>query len=682
MTREHGALTCSRGAAPAPRRWRVLWIECVALTLLAGCEGGGLGVEPGGQGSPGEQPVQVTLTVSTDADFSTVAVDERGTVTRCPRIPGAAARCELRYLGHETLTLQAHPGAGWRFDRWSGCEVSRATTVTIVMPARDTECHAHFYPFDDGFDLSVVPQRVSTIPGVLATTQLAIERGPNFVGVPIRLALVDPPASITLTAPAGTVTADTAALALDVPRTARPGHYLLTVRAEATNRQGQDIARTGLVAIDVEDTGHFHIVLETPTLAISPGTSCTLMAGIYRSIGFPDPIGLSASALPPGVSADFNPNPSALNDAQWTLTADADAPFGETEVSVLGSAGSHQSSAALRLAVTAARDSCASGQFALPPVPAAFSIAPSSASTTLPQGEITAVDFTLDRGGGYQGEVFFSATGVPPGMLAKFDPPTPALGNTKRLVLITSPTASLGTFTVDVAATGGGHIATAHLTVEVTPGFASCSEPAIADTFASAFWTSPPPSAALEVGSRDLANAAKAYLAFDAAAIDPVFDRAELVLSLLSSDWVQVDPSGTRPIIVYGVIDNDDWKLLALPEPALNWDNAPKNNRASSHDFVGEGSTPTAPARSLGSFVVRPSDAPGTLYRIDVTDYLRWAINGNPAYSSFAPRDDDGIVTFMMGNNMQYSMGASDYTRLVSRESGAACERPHLEIYR
>lgn len=682
MAAHGGSLDGGTGPVQVPGR-RGTWRRAIALhTLLvlavfSGCDtrfGG-----PGADIATGPPLSRYTLTVSAVAPSASVTIDERGTTNQCPRQGGGP--CELRYLGNEILTLRAHPPAGWRFDRWSGCEVSRSPTIVIVMPIHNADCEAHFFAFDDGFDLSVLPQRVVTAPGIQATSQLAIERGTNFAGIAVQFHLVDPPAGITLAAPASGVTSDAAALALDVPNTVVPGHYLLSLRAEARNRLGQDVARTVTLGIDVIDAGDFYLSLDTPTLSISPGTSCALLAGAHRSIGFSDAIDFESAALPQGVSASFNPNPLVGNETQWLISADAQAPFSEHEVAVGGRAGARTRSASLRLAVTAARDSCATGSFAAAPVPQAFSITLSAASLTQPQGEIGAIDITIDRSAGYLDEVRFSAGGAPPGTLVKFDPPTPALGNTKRMIVLTSPTAPLGLFDIDVTATGGGHIRTARLTLQVTSGAQFCPLTVVADTFASAFWSSAPPSSILEVGSRDLARAAKPYLAFDISQIAPPFDKVELVVSLFSNDWAQADPDGTRTVVVRGITDNNDWNPSMLPEAALNWNNAPKNDTNSTHGFLDEGTTPAHSVRTLGFFTVFANHAQGRLYRIDVTDFVRWALERNPAYSAFAARDADGIVTFMMGNNRQTSIGSSDFTVLFSRESASLCGRPHLEVY-
>lgn len=661
---------------------------CVALSALVvsvGCEEmessplAGLAVS----GSPPvPAPIQYTLTVATDMPAAAVEIDERGVVSRCPRQPGTA--CELRYLGNETLTLTATAPAGSRFDRWSGCEVSGNATVVIRMPQRDIECRAHFFPFDDGFDVSVLPERVVTAPGVMATARLTLERGSNFAAVPIDFRLIDPPAGISLIAPAAGVSADSAALALNVPAGAAPGHYLLTLGAEAQNRLGQAVARTVRLAVDVTNAGKFYVSVDTPTLSISPGASCRLTTFVHREIEFQDPVDFTASPLPPGVSASFDPDPSVGN-TELTLTADAQAPFGEHETVVAGHAGSRQSTATLRLAVTAARDSCASGNFALPPTLEDFAISVSPSSVTLAQGEITAVDLVIDRSSGYLGEVFFTVTGAPPGTFAKFDPATPTFGNSKRLILLTSPTATPGSYPINITATGGGRMHPAWLDLDITANpLVSCGQAAIADSFASATGASAPPDAILEVSSRDLQSAAKTYLAFDAGAeIDPAFDKVEFVIGLYSNDWAPADPDDNRSILVYGITDNRDWDLTSIPEATLDWNNAPKNNPASPYQFLDSGSTPAESARVLGSFAVEPDHVRGKLYRVDVTDYVRRALGRNATYSGFATRDTDGILTFMLGNNRVTSIGSSDYTRFYPRESAATtCEQPHLEVYR
>jgi hypothetical protein len=65
-----------------------------------------------------------------------------------------------------------------------------------------------------------------------------------------------------------------------------------------------------------------------------------------------------------------------------------------------------------------------------------------------------------------------------------------------------------------------------------------------------------------------------------------------------------------------------------------------------------------------------------------MTEYVRRGLGLNPTYSGFAARDSDGIPSFMPGNNRQSSIGSSDFTLLLPRESPTECARPHLEVYR
>jgi hypothetical protein len=318
-----------------------------------------------------------------------------------------------------------------------------------------------------------------------------------------------------------------------------------------------------------------------------------------------------------------------------------------------------------------------------PPPPAAdFSIALSPASLTIEQNAIAAVDIAINRAFAFTEAVSFTVAGAPPGTLARFDPPTPTAGNSKRLILTTQSTARLGTVPIEITATGGGLTRSATLTAEITPGVQFCPLGALADSFVSPPITdgSPGVSQVLRVSSSTLQQAAKPYLAFDVSGIAPSFFKVELVMNLYANPGAVASDS-TRTVWVRGITDNADWYLSSTSELGINWNNAPKNDTTQAYGFVGEGAASSDPARVLGSIVVFPSHAPGARYRVDVTDYVRWALGLNPGYSSFAARDADGILTVMMSNNRIYAVGANDYTEFRSREMPVECDRPHLEVY-
>ncbi len=80
--------------------------------------------------------------------------------------------------------------------------------------------------------------------------------------------------------------------------------------------------------------------------------------------------------------------------------------------------------------------------------------------------------------------------------------------------------------------------------------------------------------------------------------------------------------------------------------------------------------------------MVWSADVTRKRYRVDVTQYVRWALDPNTGYSSLAAIDADGILTFMLGNNLLFGGKLDNYTEFFSREAPDACDRPHLEVFR
>ncbi len=629
--------------------------------------------------NPSPPTVQYTLTVSGEPAGGQITVDERSAVLTCPVQPSSP--CTKRVLPDAILTLEAQTDDGWRFDRWENCEVARSAKIVIKMPKQDLECKARLFNFVDAFDVAVLPDRIATFPGTPATAQLRIERGASFGTLPVSFELIDPPGGVTLSAPASGVAGTVESLSLDVPRSASPGQYQLVLRATARDRNGQDVERRVTLTLVIQDLSGFRLQLDTPTLAISRGTTCQLSVVADRDSGFTDPINLSAAPLPPGVTAAFEFNPTQGNVTGWSVTAADDAAFGEQMVSVVGSARALARRVDLRVAVTAAQDSCATGHFSMP-TNDDFSVSASATSIAVPQGQSATVDIGIDRSLGYLGDVDLTVGGAPVGALLKFNPPSPVSGNGTRLQILTAEGATRGISTIIVTATGNSRIHQASFQLAITPGAMTCPLGVVADS------TVNPSSLQsalniLLVGSNSLLRAYKSYLAFDAARIPQPFERVDLVVSLQENSWATADPTSTRTVSLFGVIDDRDWSPSLLAESAINWSNAPKNDTASTYGFVGAGSTPADPVRALGTIVTRATDANTKQFRVDVTDYVRWGLGLKPDFSSFAPRDADGLLTFLMGNNLPYhAAGDNDWTAFYARENPQACLRPHLEVYR
>lgn len=429
----------------------------------------------------------------------------------------------------------------------------------------------------------------------------------------------------------------------------------------------------------------FGLAPVAPAMSVMQGSSGEVAVDIARNAGFAGvPITLGAESANSGIQVGFAPNPASADSALATVSVALTTPPGTYDVRILGTGTPAGGSEVLRgthLLVTV------TGLPPPPPPPAGdFSITPRSASLTLPQGEITAVDIDINRTLGFSDLVSFSASAVPRGTNARFDPPGPTGGNAKRLILVAGPTADLRTSAMTVTATSSSGLSrTAQVSVTVMPGQASCQNEPIADAYIGPSITNGAGgiSQVLRVGTGLFEQAAKTYLAFDVrAATDAAFDKVEFVISLYSNPWAVAQPDSTRTVYVWGVTDNNDWKPVILSEVGIDWGNAPKNDTTSQYDFLGEGTTSSDATRFVGSLVVWSADVTRKRYRVDVTQYVRWALDPNTGYSSLAAIDADGILTFMLGNNLLFGGKLDNYTEFFSREAPDACDRPHLEVFR
>ena len=109
----------------------------------------------------------------------------------------------------------------------------------------------------------------------------------------------------------------------------------------------------------------------------------------------------------------------------------------------------------------------------LPPATASFGIRADTPEITVLTGRTAAFGFTVDRSGGYTGDVAFTATGLPAGVTANFAP-NPTRGGT---VLYATPSASTpnGRYTVTIKATSdplNARFTSVILSVTSTPDFA------------------------------------------------------------------------------------------------------------------------------------------------------------------------------------------------------------------
>ncbi len=196
------------------------------------------------------------------------------------------------------------------------------------------------------------------------------------------------------------------------------------------------------------------------SLSASP-TSLTIVQGgaggnttisVHPANGFSGSVGLSVtSVLPSGVSTGFNPNPTT-GSSVLTLAASSTATVGTVTVTVTGTSGSLTHTTSVTLTVNA---SVPAPDFSLSATPSALSVG---------RGKSVTSTISVNKLNGFSGTVSLSASGLPKGVTATFNPASTSGSST--LTLKASNTANLGTATATIKGVSGSlsHTTTISLT--------------------------------------------------------------------------------------------------------------------------------------------------------------------------------------------------------------------------
>jgi|HubBroStandDraft_4_1064222.scaffolds.fasta_scaffold05635_3 subtilase family serine protease len=196
---------------------------------------------------------------------------------------------------------------------------------------------------------------------------------------------------------------------------------------------------------------NFSLSANPSSVVITQGSSATSTITITPVNGFSGSVTLSASGLPSGVTAAFNPNPTT-SVSTLTLTASSTAATGTVTVTITGTSGSLTNSTTISLTVQALVQS-----FTLSASPTAVTIAKGGASGTS--------NITITPVNGFSGSVTLTTSTLPKGVTGSFSP-NPATSSSV-LTLTASKTAKAGTVTVTITGTSGSLKATTTITLTV-----------------------------------------------------------------------------------------------------------------------------------------------------------------------------------------------------------------------
>ncbi len=205
----------------------------------------------------------------------------------------------------------------------------------------------------------------------------------------------------------------------------------------------------------------FTLSASPTTLTVLQGSLGSTTITINPANGFTDSVTLSASGLPSGVTPAFGTNPTT-SSSSLALTASGSAATGTFTVTITGTSGSLSSKSTVTLTVNPA------GDYTLSASPTSLSVARSAKGTST---------ITVNPLNGFNASVSLSASGLPSGVTAAFNPSSTT--STSTLTLTASSTATLGTFTVTITGKSGAssHSTTLSLTVTPLPNFVLAASP-------------------------------------------------------------------------------------------------------------------------------------------------------------------------------------------------------------
>jgi hypothetical protein len=223
------------------------------------------------------------------------------------------------------------------------------------------------------------------------------------------------------------------------------GRYRIPVNVAAT---GGVTAAGSNIEIAVTALAGFTLGASPDALSLTLGGSSAGSVSITRT-AFTDPVTLSATNLPTGITASFNPAQltGTTLSSTVTFTAGATAAPGTTNVVI------HGSTSTLPDQVDTVAISVAS--FAIAAIPPTASLAPGSSTSTA---------ITASRSSGFNGAITYVVTGLPTGLTASVNPT--AVADSSRLVFTAAAGLAPGVYPLVVTATSGS--VSEQVTVTVT----------------------------------------------------------------------------------------------------------------------------------------------------------------------------------------------------------------------
>jgi uncharacterized membrane protein len=307
------------------------------------------------------------------------------------------------------------------------------------------------------FSLTPSPSSVTVVAGATATSTIAIGRAGGF-SAGVVLSASGLPSGVTATFNPATATGASSVVTFTAASSAAVGPATVTLTGT-----GGGLSRTGTVSLTVAPAPNFTLSAVPASVSVLQGATAQSTVSIARQNGFASAVTFSASGLPSGVTATFNPASTTGGSSVVTFTAGAAAAVGTSTVMITGTGGGLSRTTPIALTVTAAPT---------------FTLSASPASVSVVQGSTAQSTVSIVRQNGFASAVALSASGLPTGVTAAFNPAS-TTGGSSVVTFTAGSTAVVGTSTVTITGTGGGLSRTTSiaLTVVAAPDFALGANP-------------------------------------------------------------------------------------------------------------------------------------------------------------------------------------------------------------
>lgn len=181
------------------------------------------------------------------------------------------------------------------------------------------------------------------------------------------------------------------------------------------------------------------IAVSPTSASVAPGGTLLFTVSLTRSGGLSDPVTLSASTPPSGVSITFSPNNTTASSSTMTVVTSAGTPPGAFNIWITAVAGMFVRSALASVSVQP------SGSFVL---------AASPNPQVLVPGASNAIGVSIIRAPGFGSTVALSVSGLPSGVTGTFSPSS-TTGNISILTLTATNAVALGSFSITITGRSG-----------------------------------------------------------------------------------------------------------------------------------------------------------------------------------------------------------------------------------